>query len=69
MKSVKMLKYEVLMKSSHKLKFERSKCIHSIKQLLINIKLEFYVKLRFRYSRCCLDLEIWGNSLQADKYA
>ena len=26
------------------------------------------VEIWWRYSRCCLDLEIWGNSPQADNY-
>ena len=50
-----MLKYVVVMKSSHKLKFQTSKCIHSIKQLFINIKLEFYVnQKRFKYLKSIL---------------
>ena len=41
---VKTLKNEVLMKSSHKLKNERSKYIQAIEQPLISIDLKFFYK-------------------------
>ena len=50
MKMVKTLKNEVLMRSSHKLRFKRRKYIHSIEQPLISVDLKYFMiqmKLRF----------------------
>ena len=44
MKMVRTLKNEVLMRSSHKLRFKRRKCIHSIEQPLISLDLKYFMK-------------------------
>ena len=49
------MKNEVLMKSSHKLKNERSKHIQAIEQPLININLNFFInQMKLRYLKSIL---------------
>ena len=55
MKQVRTLKNEVLMRSSHKLKFKRRKCIYTIKQRLINLNLKYLViQIKLEYLKSIL---------------
>ena len=55
MSQVRMLKNEVLMKSSHKLKNQRSEHIQAIEQPLISLDLKFFIKqMKLRYLKSFL---------------
>ena len=54
-KMVRTKKNKVLMRSSHKLRFERRKYIHSIEQPLISLDLKYFmIKVKLRYLRYIL---------------
>ena len=49
------MKNEVLIRSSHKLRFKRHKCIHSIEQPLISLDLkDFMIQLKLGYLKSIL---------------
>ena len=55
MKIVKTLKKKVLMRSSHKLRFKRRKCIHSIEQPSISLDLKYFmIKMKLWYLKSIL---------------
>ena len=55
MKMVKTLKNEVLIRSSHKLRFKRRKCIHSIEQPLISLDLKYFmIQMKLEYLKSIL---------------
>ena len=55
MKMVRTLKNEVLMRSSHKLRFKRRKCIHSIEQPLISLDLKYFmIQMKLGYLKSIL---------------
>ena len=55
MKMVRTLKNEVLMRSSHKLKFKRRKCVRSIEQPFISLDLKYYmVQIKLGYLKSIL---------------
>ena len=58
-----MLEYEVLIRSSHKLKFERSKHIHSMKQLLRITDLKFSINLIKSILQSLLPLDCINQSI------
>ena len=52
---VKTCKNEVLMRASHKLRFKRRKCIHSIKQPLISLDLKYFmIQMKLGYLKSIL---------------